>query len=74
MAGSIRDVGFGMYQYLGARRRRSGGGPEGGALACPSEPTSTSTRWALLDLMPCMAWHGRGLSKVPVDAIRGISN
>jgi hypothetical protein len=56
----------------GARRRRSGGGPEGGELVSPSTPTSTSTRWAMLNFMPCHAWHGRGLDEGPAAAIRGI--
>jgi hypothetical protein len=34
----------------------------------------TSTRWVLLNLMPCFAWHGRGLNEVPADAIRGTSS
>jgi hypothetical protein len=47
-----------LLDMIGARRRRSGGGPEGGALACPSAPTSTSTRWSLANLMPCLALYG----------------
>jgi hypothetical protein len=35
-----------IWDMLGARRRRIAGGPEGGALAGPSAPTSTSTLWA----------------------------
>jgi hypothetical protein len=43
----------------GARRRRSVNGLEGGLLACPSARTSTSsTRWAQVNLMPCLAWYG----------------
>jgi hypothetical protein len=48
--------------------------PEGGALAGPSAPTSTSTRWALVTSLPCQAWHGRGLNEVPATAIRGIAS
>jgi putative component of membrane protein insertase Oxa1/YidC/SpoIIIJ protein YidD len=63
-----------QLQDCGARRRRSGSGPEGGALAGPSAPTSTSTRWAHANLIPCHAWHGRGLNEVPAAAIRGMSS
>jgi hypothetical protein len=48
--------------------------PERGALGGPSAPTSTSTRWALVTMQPCQAWHGRGLNEVPPAAIRGISS
>jgi hypothetical protein len=49
-----------LLDMIGARRRCSGGGPEGDALACPSAPTSTSARWSLLNLMPYNAWHRTG--------------
>jgi hypothetical protein len=48
--------------------------PDGGALACPSVHTSTSTRWALVNPVACQAWHGRGLNEVPAIAIRGINS
>jgi hypothetical protein len=47
---------------------------EGGTLAGPSAPTSTSTWWARVTLYPCHAWHGRGLNEVPAAAIRMIIN
>jgi hypothetical protein len=41
-----------VYNMYCMRRAPAGGAaaaaPEGGALACPSAPTSTSTRWALV--------------------------
>jgi hypothetical protein len=40
-------------------------------LACPSASTSTSTRWAMVNLM-YHACHGRGLNEVSVVPIRGI--
>jgi hypothetical protein len=48
--------------------------PEGGALATPSTPISTSTRWALVTVWPCQAWHGRGLNEVPAVVIRAITS
>jgi hypothetical protein len=48
--------------------------PERGALPGPSAPTSTSTRWALVTMQPCHAWHGWGLNEVPAAAIRRISS
>jgi hypothetical protein len=64
----------GTITIHGAHRRRIGGGLEWGALASPSAPTSTSTRRTLVNLMPCQAWHGRGLNEVPTVAIRGIKS
>jgi hypothetical protein len=48
--------------------------PKGGAFACPSAPTSTSTRWALVTLKMCHACHGREVNEVPAAAIRVINN
>jgi hypothetical protein len=45
-------------------------GPRRGALASPWAPTSKSTRGALVNLIPCHAWHGRGLNDLPAAAIR----
>jgi hypothetical protein len=42
----------------------SDNGPGGGALACPSALTLISSRWALVTLLSCHAWHGRGLGGV----------
>jgi hypothetical protein len=58
-------------KHSGARRRRMGNGPEGCALACISAPTMP---WALVNLMPCHAWHVMGLSELPAATIRGINS
>jgi hypothetical protein len=38
--------------------------PKGGALAGTSALTPTSSRWALVVMLPCQASHGRGLGGV----------
>jgi hypothetical protein len=57
----------------GTRQWRSGAGPGGGALTRPSISTSTFTPWALVTLLPCHAWHGRGVHEVPGVAISVIN-
>jgi hypothetical protein len=71
---SINEGGGSEYDEAAPAGGAAAAAPERGALAWPSAPTSTSTRWALLTLWPCHAWHGRGLSEVPAAAIRGNNN
>jgi hypothetical protein len=48
---------------------------EGGALVSPPALTPSSSWWALVTILPCHAWIGRGLGGAnPIDAIRAISS
>jgi hypothetical protein len=43
-----------------ACRRRSGGCPKRSEVTCPSALTPISSRWTMVTILPCQAWHGRG--------------
>jgi hypothetical protein len=66
-----------MYDCLALTASAGGAAaaaPEGGAKSCMSAPTSTSTRWAMVTLQPCLTWHSRGRKELHAAAIRVINS